>query len=379
MTRAASRHAAGGTIGGIYVRQIVESLGALGVDAAALRAVLDRDPSELDDPWVRLPRDVALLLFARAEELTGDHLIGLHAGQRGLFRGPLAHLFASAPRLRSALELFAHFCRIAVDTSRVELRVRGKTAIVAFHPGGGNPTANRHFVDYVLMGTIRLCWERPHPGMHPREVHLRHGSRGYGADAAAAFGCAVRFGMPTYCIVFPSAALDAPYRSASPLAAEQIERALAALPPAAPAHPTFAERVEQVARGLLVCGLRADQGEVARRLHVSVRSLQRRLEDEDTSFRTVREHVLRALVEAQLWNPALSIKSISLGLGFADVAALSKAFRRWTGVSPTAWRTRAVARAAHRGPSTGGRAADDQRAPRRNPSRVGPRRTIERR
>jgi AraC-like DNA-binding protein len=62
----------------------------------------------------------------------------------------------------------------------------------------------------------------------------------------------------------------------------------------------------------------------------------------------VRDGVLRELVEAQLWNPSLSIKEIALGVGFADVASFSKAFRRWTGQAPTRFRERVLSRAARR-------------------------------
>ena len=67
---------------------------------------MGRDLAGLDDPGVRLPRNVVNRLFAYAEDRTGDRLIGLHAGERARFRGPIAHLFASAPRLRQGLELY---------------------------------------------------------------------------------------------------------------------------------------------------------------------------------------------------------------------------------------------------------------------------------
>jgi AraC-like DNA-binding protein len=320
------------------VLQIVEVLQLLGTDARSLRAIVGRSLAGLSDPWVRLPRAMALELFEHAERRTGDRLIGLHAGQQGKFHGPLAHLFASAPRLRPALELYGHFSRLAIDTSVVRLDVRGDTASLVISPGGGTPSANRHLMDYTLMASVRTCWRLLPPGSTLREIHVRHPGKHYGSEAERAFGCRVHFQKPDDRIVFPARDLDRPLRSANPLAGAQIEKALAALPPTGMHHPTFEGRVEQAARGLLVAGRHPDQAMVAKRLHVSVRSLQRRLEDEGTTFRTVRDGVLRALVEAQLWNPALSIKEIALGLGYADAAALSKAYRRWTGQPPTAFR-----------------------------------------
>lgn len=375
-----ARHAAGdgGTIAGVYVRQILDALLALVVDAHALRPVLGPGVAELDDPSVRPPVGVAPRLFARAQRLADDPLVGLHAGQVARFRGPLAHLLASAPRLRTALEMFSAFCRMAVDTAQVRLVVSGDTAMLVLEPQGGSVAQNRHFIDYVLLGTVRACWQRAHPGLRPSEIHVRHAGRVYGDEAATAFGCPVRFGMPAYRIVFSAADLDTPRAGAAVRAAAATGPADAA-PPAVAATPVrFDERVEQATRGLLVQGRPASEAEVARRLHVSVRSLQRRLGGESTSFRQVRDRVLLGLVEAQLWNPALSIKAIALGLGFADVAALSKAFRRWTGQAPSTWRARIFAHTATR-PAPTGEERRAQRPPSRSVSRVGPRSTMERR
>jgi AraC-like DNA-binding protein len=343
-----SKPAADGTIGGIQVLSIVEVLHALGADLRGMRAIVGVEFDHLDDPWMRFPTDVVRRLFAYAEQRTGDRLIGLHAGERSRLRGPLAHLLASAPRLRPALELYALFSRIAIDTSLVRLDVRGSAASLVIALGDGTPATNRHLVDYALMASVRMCWRRVQPVCRVREVHVRHPARHYAAAAAAAFQCPVHFQRADYRIVFPARDLDAPLHSANPLAGAQIEKGLATLPATQPTHRTFAEGVEHAIHGLLIGGHRADQASVAKRLHVSVRSLQRRLGDEDTSFRAVRDGVLRAIVEAQLWNPALSIKAIALGLGFGDVAALSKAFRRWTGQPPTTFRARVVARAARR-------------------------------
>jgi AraC-like DNA-binding protein len=345
MKRAAN---GGGTIGGIQLLQIVEVLQALGVDRKSLRGIVGRDLAHLDDPWVRLPHAVAPRLFAHAERVTGDRLIGLHAGERVRFRGPIAHLFASAPRLRIALELYVRFSKLAVDTSSPRLEVCAETASLVMSVGDASVSGNRHFVDYTLMGTVRTGWRLPRTGFGLQAIHVRHGDRHYRDEARRAFDCPVLFGKPDDRIVFPASDLEAPLRLANALAGAQIEKALAALPATATEHDTFTQRVEEATRGLVVCGRRADRVGVARRLHVSVRSLQRRLEEEGSSFRAVRDGVLRALVEAQLWNPELSIKAIGLGLGFADAAALTKAFRRWTGQPPTRFRAQVLARAARR-------------------------------
>src|SRR5262245_200069 len=248
-----------GTIGGVQVLQLVEALQMLGTDVKSLRGIVGCPLAGLDDPGLRLPRDVANRLFAHAEGCTGDRLIGLHAGQRAGFRGPIAHLFASAPRLRQALELYCHFCRIGIDTSVLRLDVRSDTASLVFSLGGGTPSGNRHLMDYILIGSVRMCWKTFRSGFGLREIHVRHSEGPYGDEGERAFGCPVHFQRPDYRIVFPARDLDAQLRGANPLVGAQLEKVLAAIPMTATPPPTFHGRVEQATRALPTAGRRADQ------------------------------------------------------------------------------------------------------------------------
>jgi AraC-like DNA-binding protein len=107
------------------------------------------------------------------------------------------------------------------------------------------------------------------------------------------------------------------------------------------AHPrrqAFAELVEKHVVSLLPRG--ADMGAVARALHMSPRTLQRRLEDEGTAFSDVLDDVRQSAARQRLRDPALSLSEIAYELGFADLATFSRAFKRWTGMPPGMWRGR---------------------------------------
>src|SRR5262249_58229910 len=103
-------------------------------------------------------------------------------------------------------------------------------------------------------------------------------------------------------------------------------------------HATICERAEQATRALLASGVRADSENVGRRLGMSSRTLQRKLVEEGTNFRALRDAVLWEAVELLLSNPSLKVEAIALSVGFSDVAAFSKAFRRWKGYPPTRYR-----------------------------------------
>ena len=78
--------------------------------------------------------------------------------------------------------------------------------------------------------------------------------------------------------------------------------------------------------------------EVATRLLVSRRTLSRRLRAEGTSYREIRETLLLELAQTYLQDSSQSVESIAMALGYNDSAAFRKAFRRWTGTTPQAYR-----------------------------------------
>jgi AraC-like DNA-binding protein len=71
-----------------------------------------------------------------------------------------------------------------------------------------------------------------------------------------------------------------------------------------------------------------------------VRTLQRRLEQEGTTYHDVLESVRRALAELYMNDDSLSFVDIAFLLGYSDLSAFSRAFKRWHGVAPTHRRAR---------------------------------------
>ncbi len=82
----------------------------------------------------------------------------------------------------------------------------------------------------------------------------------------------------------------------------------------------------------------ADVAEVARAMHMSARTLQRRLEQEQTRFTEVLDRARLELARRLLADPAMQLTDVAFRLGFSDLATFSRAFKRWTGKPPGQWR-----------------------------------------
>jgi AraC-like DNA-binding protein len=91
---------------------------------------------------------------------------------------------------------------------------------------------------------------------------------------------------------------------------------------------------------------RTDANNIARKMKMSVRTLGRRLEDEGTTYRLLLDEVRKELAHSQLVRLDVSIPEVACLLGFSDVTAFHRAFKRWTGQTPGSYRAQRTPRLA---------------------------------
>lgn len=164
---------------------------------------------------------------------------------------------------------------------------------------------------------------------HPRPPDL--------AATAAFFGTLdLAFGAEDSGFAMALASLERPMPHADPRTADTIGSLVDAELEARPRRASFAERVASHLRASLPDGV--DVAEVARAMHMSPRTLQRRLESEQTRYTEVLDAARLALARGMLADRTTSLTDIAFRLGFADLATFSRAFKRWTGSPPGQWR-----------------------------------------
>jgi AraC-like DNA-binding protein len=159
------------------------------------------------------------------------------------------------------------------------------------------------------------------------------------------FGCPVVCGAPRNVIVFRASDSQQPFvtRNAELLAllAPQFEAELKQ----ENVDDSFADRIRGTIRQRLT-GRRPTIEDIADALHVSSRTLQRRLQDEGVSFQRVLEDARRQLARHYLNNSALELNEAAYLLGYEDASSFVRAFRAWEGVPPARWREQQRAKAA---------------------------------
>jgi AraC-like DNA-binding protein len=183
----------------------------------------------------------------------------------------------------------------------------------------------------MALAASRVCeWF----GRRPVEAWFSHPPLGPSGEYQQVLGCPVRFERESIGLRFDDATLDAPGRRHDHQLFVLLEsyagRLLAETPPTA----TFRQRVRRV----VVQRLREGEPDivgVAQSLATSERSLQRKLRAEGVSFRNVVDDARQELARLYLGDKTLSVTDVACLLGYSEVAAFTRAFKRWTGQAPS--------------------------------------------
>jgi AraC-like DNA-binding protein len=322
------------TLPGVHALHLVELAARWQVRADELLAPLGLDLESLAEPRARLSIQQVAKLAERAHALTGEPALGIYLGMsmRASAHGYLGFAAMSAATVGEALELAARFAPTRTSALALHLCVDGDAASLVLEERADLGAARELIVFSLLVGLWQLG--RTLTG---RELD---GS----ANVAFAeppwfrrFGgvVSVKFSQPLHQLVFPASTLNLPLvmadAAAMRLAREQCEQELSALG----AGDTTAARVRRLLwreRG----GFR-DLPEVAKQLSVSTRTLKRRLSEEGVQFSQLLDEERRSHALLLLRSP-LSLDEIAARLGYSDTANFTRAFRRWTGKAPGAFR-----------------------------------------
>jgi AraC-like DNA-binding protein len=175
----------------------------------------------------------------------------------------------------------------------------------------------------------------------PREVRFAHARPDRVSEQERVFRAPVRYGCPRDELVLDRALLDRPQRHAEQRLLALLDRQLGAL---LSGLPEIRRVRDAVARAMMdeLPEREPVVATIAAKLHMSARSLQRRLESEGTSFAEILSDLRRDRALHYLKDGRISIGEVAFLLGFLDVTAFHRAFKRWTGSTPTEYRRSAA-------------------------------------
>jgi AraC-like DNA-binding protein len=309
------------------------------VDAAIVLRHAGIDEQLLD--YERPPLDASALGEAvrSVARLTHDHTLGLSVGTAVPLQalGVLGDLLTHCATLRNALAESVQYLPFLLPMSRLRLLEEGERAHLVFESPYAEPSQGRFTVELAFAVAVRVGRHYLGAGHTPTEVRFRHVGARNEAAYERAFGCPVRFESARNELVFPRTMLEARQPFPDDALWRLLKRRADDLLVQERARELLHERVRHVLRHEVDLG-RVDPAAIARRLGVSPRSLRRRLGDEGHSLSAIADDVRRELALSELLNPEMPIKHIADRVGFSEVSAFHRAFKRWTGVTPARYR-----------------------------------------
>lgn len=295
-------------------------------------AGLQADP--IDDPDSRIKSAAMLKLWRAVIEQLDEPCLGLHVGgsihakQLGL----VGYAIFYSKNLHSAMHRFARYVRIISDAVQFEIEESASEASFTWtvHPA---LAALRHPVETGVALMVALGRDITGTDISPQRVELPGARPADTSEYRRFFGCPVEFDRPIARVTSKRQALNLPCKTPDATLVSYLdELAENKMNPLKGREEQMSDAVRRVLWSMLPGG-RPDLWRTAEELGVSVRTLQRRLGEEGSSFSRVLDELRRDLSNELLADRAISVSEVAFMLGYSEPSAFQRAYRRWWGVS----------------------------------------------
>jgi AraC-like DNA-binding protein len=320
---------------GTWVKAIGRALEAAGCDSAALFTEAGFDQKSLEGPTVRCPLTQTARLWSVAVAATGDPAFGIkvasHINQTTFHA--LSYGLSASSTLKEAFERVQRFCHVASDAIEYEFSRCGREYHFVIEPAADVADES---IDAVVAAYLRMCRSLIGRDYSPLRIEFRRARPARIDDFQRLLRAPLQFGAARTRLVFDSEAIERPLDGGNPELARHND-AIALQYLTQFERDNVQGRVRDVLTQRLAHG-EPSQEDIARMLNMSARTLQRKLSDGGVTYKEILDQTRRILAFAYLSAPRHSVGDVTYLLGFSAASSFTRAFRRWTGQSPSDWR-----------------------------------------
>jgi AraC-like DNA-binding protein len=327
-----------GTISIHFVRPVADALEAQGIGVAPVLQAAGIPMALLAEDRSRVSAAQYAALWRATIPRLDDEFFGLDS--RRMKDGSFALLTRAVvhcPTLGSALERAIRFFGICLDDLSIELERSGPYADLRLRPREPGAPVKRFAHETLLVMLHGLaCW------LVGRRIPVLQASFAYPAPAhadeyLAIFSPSLQFDAPCTGLAFEVELLELPVVQSERSAKEFLRLAPANILLKYKSTHSLSSRIRRRLRQLLPHEL-PDQDALAREFAIAPATLRRRLKAEGETYQTIKDQLRRDLAIAYLSSTDLSIRDIALALGFEETSTFHRAFRKWSNLSPGAYR-----------------------------------------
>ena len=315
-----------------------------GIDADALIAEVGLQAAAFDHPDNVIP-------FAKLGELThiaaartGLPDLGLRACmQTGLVMlGTVGYLAANAATVGAGLACLQSYLHLHDGGAAPYFHREGSLGVLGYEVLEPDLVGAKQIVFGAIAIAANLLREICGVGFALREVNFAYRAPSDTSAFSSHFAAPVRFDADRNAVIFDAAFLERPIAGANTLLHDFLTSQLQEKKERIGEGDVAKDRIQRVMRTLLATGC-ISQDEVARAFGMNRRTFARRLQERGTTFRALLDAVRFDAARGVLGSSAVSLEDVANRLGYADVTAFARAFRRWSGASPAVWRRKHLA------------------------------------
>jgi AraC-like DNA-binding protein len=282
-------------------------------------------------------------ILTEAARATGDDCFGLHFGEQYNPKtiGPLVYVVLNSPTIVSGFENAARYLKVHNEAAKASLVIEGERSRLQFLPADPPIEAPRQHNEYgmaVVFNTLRIMvgsqWR-------PQEVHFAHDAPKQISEHLRVFGAPVLFGCKTNAFVVEREFVERQVPAADPRLYRILMRYLDRVLNEMPREDDFLASIRRAIAESIRDG-RPDIGDVAKKSAMSPRTLQRRLKEYGSDFKKLTDDTRRRFAINYLRDGKNTLTQIAFLLGYSEVSAFNRAFKRWTGSTPLDYRRTAI-------------------------------------
>lgn len=317
---------------------IAQTLHSYDCDPAPLFKAAGIKLEQTSGDGIRYPVESMQQLWRMAVEASADPCFGFVAGEQlqpAALHG-LGFSWLASDTLRDALQRLVRFSRLISTAANIELEDSADATELLLMPPEGVKDFVHASIDAGLTGFLHMCRITAGNELNPSRVTLNRNKPECAKKIEAFFRCPVQYDADNYSLCFSKQLLDAPLLNANHELARINDQAvidyLARFDRDSMTMQVRSSIIERLHDGT------PNQETIADSLHVSLRSLQRMLNKEETNYKTLLESTRQELALHYIRETYRSLGEITYLLGFSEPSNFTRAFKRWTGKTPAEYR-----------------------------------------
>jgi AraC-like DNA-binding protein len=315
-------------VSGAWARGVLNSFRALGLDVEALCEEVGTDIDIFMDTNDRPPRDALGRFWRAALAKSGDRHLGLSAAEAWEPRADhlVVLLMTSAASVGEGLEASLRYQELLSHGKVVTLGEHPKHHVIHINKIEHELPITAHEIEFIAVFVMKVLRFATDGAFKAREVHFEHPYRGEIQKYTHAFGCSVLFGQEKTAIIADDEAWALPLAHGNQALHGQLRGVASGLHSTLESHH-FIDTVRDRIKILLPRGRSSIEG-VASALHMTPRTLQRRLQDDDTTFRVLVDSVRKSIL-LECFERNQTRDETMRHAGYTNVRSFCRALKRW--------------------------------------------------